>query len=320
MKGRALFLFQLVCFAVICHCSAKQPSPEFFKALKDGAYAQINLHVEDDLGAPVDGVKVQATLASEGKDYSLTGLTDQDGHFVVSGTTTGDYLVIFCEKAGYYTSRISWSFIAMGKEHEVKDGKWRPYGENVLLTIRKIRNPCSITHGNVTVDVPATNVWMGYDAKAQNFTRPYGCGDSADFEVQVEWDGKPPASSKLCRAEIRFPSPFGGGYRAPTYLYSKYPYPYAADAANTYGTSRIDVVNRDGDAHTTKRPFGDANCFVFRSRCKVGNDGKLASANYGNIVKFDVSPSWRGVATLTIEYMFNPVPNDTNLEPIQWRP
>lgn len=304
----------LLCGAFIWHCAVASPDGAFFKALKDGADTRLNLRVVDDRGVPVADARVQATLASKVSDYSLSGLTDSNGCFAVNGRTTGDYIVVVCKKDGHYDSRISQSFIKMGAEHSVRDGKWQPYGDEIELPIRKMRNPSPLVHCNETRDVPATNVWMGYDMKARDFTKPYGRGKVPDFEMRVIWDGKRPASSALCRAEIRFQSESSGGYYAKKHLYSKYPYPFSAESNASYEVTMVDVVNRDGDPHTTKKVFGSDVCLVLRSRCEVGDDGCVKSANYGNMMKFAISPSRRGVVTLTIEYVLNPVPNDTNLE------
>ena len=51
------------------------------------------------------------------------------------------------------------------------------------------------------------------------------------------------------------------------------------------------------------------------SYSKKDENGTIKSANYGSIRRFEIGPSRRGVALLRLSYVFNPTPNDTNLEP-----
>lgn len=52
-----------------------------------------------------------------------------------------------------------------------------------------------------------------------------------------------------------------------------------------------------------------------RTRTIVDENGEIKAANYGCIRRFEVGPSRRGVALLRMSYVFNPTPNDVNLEP-----
>ena len=46
----------------------------------------------------------------------------------------------------------------------------------------------------------------------------------------------------------------------------------------------------------------------------IDEEGKIKAANYGCIRRVEIGPSRRGVALLRLTYVFNPTPNDTNLE------
>jgi hypothetical protein len=46
----------------------------------------------------------------------------------------------------------------------------------------------------------------------------------------------------------------------------------------------------------------------------MGADGKVKSACYVYIKVFYVDASWDGMPTLLLSGVFNPTPNDTNLE------
>ena len=95
---------------------------------------------------------------------------------------------------------------------------------------------------------------------------------------------------------------------------STFPYIYAAPLDAAYAESTIRIVDRNGDPHTTKIPFAKGASLVTRTRTIVDEEGKIKAANYGCIRRFEVGPSRRGVALLRLSYVFNPTPNDTNLE------
>ena len=151
--------------------------------------------------------------------------------------------------------------------------------------------------------------------KKQDFTRPIGNGDKADFEIKAEWDGLPAWESKYCSAEIRFTDERTGGHYVENVFESAFPYIYAAPLDSTYAETSICIVDRNGDPHTTKIPFTKGASLVTRTRSVVDEDGNIKAANYGCIKRFEVGPSRRGVALLRLSYVFNPTPNDTNLEP-----
>ena len=140
--------------------------------------------------------------------------------------------------------------------------------------------------------------------------------EESDIEIMAEWDGKAPIGSTMCRGELRFTKPIAGGCYVKKVVESSYPYAYEAKIDAEYAVSNIKVVNRMGDPGFTKVPFREDSVFVTRTRCIVDEvTGKLKSANYGYIKDFMVSPSWKGKCTLRLFYVFNPTPNDTNLEP-----
>ena len=117
------------------------------------------------------------------------------------------------EKEGYYGSKKKISYISMGKEHEVKDGKWQPYGAKEVIQLRKIRDPVSLCKLGFGAgrEIPRTNLWIGVDMAQGDFVKSHGKGERADFEVMVEWDGRPPVDSGYCAAFIRFTDRLTGG-------------------------------------------------------------------------------------------------------------
>jgi hypothetical protein len=148
----------------------------------------------------------------------------------------------------------------------------------------------------------------------KDFVKPFGCGNNIDFEIKVEWDGLPAWESKSCSAKIRFEGDGCGGYYAKNVSESSFPYTYQAEPNCSYAERMVCIVDRNGDPYTTKIPFVKDSSFVTRTRCQM-DKGKIKVANYGCIIHLEIGPSRRGVALLRLSYVFNPIPNDTNLEP-----
>ena len=197
--------------------------------------------------------------------------------------------------------------------HEVKDGAWQPRPIAVPLTLKKIHNPGGLMNGAGVYLLPMTNQWCAFDFASKDWVEPNGMGRVADVEFLVEWDGKPPVGSRLCKLKMRFPGRGAGGYFAPTVTESELPYQYEANGNNPFKTEEITVVNRDGDPHFTKVNFREDAELIVRCRC-LFNDDELVAANYGSIRGLKVSPSWNSNPTIRFAYVFNPKANDTNLE------
>lgn len=303
-----LFLLALPCLAF-----AHKLAPEVEYAMENGADAKISLKVCDDEGLPVSNASVSVEFDMIPDPHTVYGKTDSNGMVVVRGKTNGNRISCIVAKDGYYGSRAEMSFVPMGAEHDVKDGKWQPYPTDKTVVIRKIRHPVPLVHTCAFYVIPATNVWLGFDMKVRDFVAPDGSGEVADFECRVEWDGLPPAKSKFCKMYLRMPGVLSGGYYYALAVESDYPFSYFAQCPPEL-VREIEVVNRNGNPHTTKVPFREQSEFVTRTRCKVDDHNQLIKANYGSIRGLSVSPSWDGNPTLRLNLVFNADPNDTNLE------
>ena len=312
---KRLFIMALLSVIAISAFALKK-DPAYRDARRFGALARMKIHVVDNqgLGVPEADVKVFMGMNFRPKGYSIAGRTDATGVFTVEGKTCGDEINIDVVKTGYYSSMKKMCFAEMGAEHEVRDGKWQPFEDNVIVTLRRIENPIGLVVHDKLIDVAQTNVWLGFDMEKKDFVKPAGNGHKTDFEVMVEWDGLPAWESKMCSAEIRFLEEKTGGYYVENVSESVFPYSYEAQSNSPYSERHIRIVDRNGDPHTTKILFAKNASFVTRTRGVVDEHGKIKSANYGSIRRIEIGPSRRGVALLRLSYIFNPTPNDTNLE------
>lgn len=289
----------------------------YHNARKFGAMAKIQVHVVDDCGRNVSNASISVFMGMNfhPKGYYIRGMTDTNGMFTVEGKTCGDELVITVTKSGHYISTRKMCFAEMGTEHDVRNGKWMPFGKKEDIILRRIMSPASLVVFDKLIDIAQTNVWLGIDMEKMDFTSPLGNGSRTDFEVRVEWDGLPAWESRYCNAEIRFANKGTGGYYVGNMLESSFPYVYEACHNSSFTEKNVHIVDRNGDPHTTKMLFPKGKSLVTRTRSVINEDGQIKSANYGCIRKFAIGPSKRGVALLRLSYVFNPTPNDTNLEP-----
>ena len=290
----------------------------FKDAQTKGADARVRLCVQDERGMPITNANIRATLANRESDYSIRGVTDTDGIYVVSGRTTGDYLQFLVTKTGYYDSWEGMSYIAMGKEHEVVDGKWQPFDAGHNIVLRRVQNPVALEIGRGAFALTKQlNCWLGFDVQKHDFVRPHGVGEVSDFEVRIEWNGKWYPDYTGMGIDLRFTMPYSGYYEVPINPVSKFKGPYAADVEKTFcQTARFDeqVVS---PTKRIRHPFNDNKSWVVRSRCKVDETGKLISANYSVVHKINFCGKPDGRGGLRITGAYNPTPNDTNLEPKQ---
>lgn len=294
-------------------------NPAYLDARRNGTETKIVLKVVDDMGDVVSNasIKVFMGMNFRPKGYWINGKTDEEGTFVLNGKTCGDEIEIFAAKEGFYNSRTKLCFAEMGAEHEVAGGKWLPYGATETLLLRRIHNPVALQRFGFGAgrDVPATNTWIGIDMACADFVKPYGKGERTDFEVMVEWDGCPPVDSNYCVASMRFVGQLTGGYYAPIVRDSDYPYVYEANGKTGYNIRYIMVVGRGTARQDKISQLGKDVVLVTRTRCVLDANGNLESACYGYIHIFDADAGWDGRPTMRLGCVFNPTPNDTNLEP-----
>lgn len=307
--------FTALSFLVSSMAMASHTNNEFNRAVLKGADAAITLSVVNDDGVAVSNANVRVFMGMnfKPKGYWIEGLTDEQGHFSIRGKTCGDEVNLFVSKEGYYDSHRKLCYSLMGEEHEVKDGKWMPYGGIEQMRLREKRHPANLRQFSfVHRPVPATNVWIGIDMDAGDFVKPHGTGTESDFEVKVEWDGLPPPDSRHCMAYLRFPGKMSGAYYVNCIRESDYKYAYEAVKETSYPERELKMVGRDSSGYV-KRP-DNVRFAVVRCRCAMDDDGNVKSACYGYIRVFYVDASWDGMPTLLLSGIFNPTPNDTNLE------
>lgn len=294
----------------------------FQEAYRTGAKAKVEFKVVDDGGNPVHGAKVNVffDMVDRSKGRRLIDSTDTNGVFVAEAKTKG-VLEIEVSGDGYYTTKDELSFIDIGREYEVADGKWHPWGMSKSIVLRKKKNPIAVRadfHDWRLTKV--LNAWVGFDLERCDYVEPIGRGKVCDLEVRFDWDGMFGTKHNGMAVSLRFTDKFSGGYYEDRFMKSAFTGVYAADPQKTY-LQHFHYYRRPvRDARGRKIGgegvrFNPTKVLVVRSRCVVDANGNLVSARYFQIENLEFSCSRDKEAALCFNLIYNPVPNDTNLEP-----
>jgi hypothetical protein len=306
----------MVLLTVVMSALAHKKDPEYLKARRYGGDLRMIVSAVDDCGNAVPDAVVKVLMGMNFREnaYYVTGFTDTNGLFIVEGKTTGNEVEIEIVKDGYYRGHDKLCLISMGNEFEVKNGRWQPWGMKVNVPMRSVINPIPLVKKKGGVVVPAADAWIGFDMKRGDWVG-YGCkGEVPDFEVKLQWDGKPVVSSEFAILELRFVGDGAGFYMTNTTSKSAFSGIYNAATNEMYKKEFVSSTTRKNGAVSTEEiPSG--KLMVVRSRCKLDDKGNVVAANYGFIRAMIIEGGYDGKASAFMNYRFNPTPNDTNLEP-----
>jgi hypothetical protein len=298
---------------------APKKDPEYSRAVSKGAKAKIELQVIDDEGVPVSNANVKVILGMVTTANILKGQTDTNGVFIIEGKTRGNEIIIQPKKDGYYNSEKK--IVFWGKQRQVKNGKWQPYGEKVTVVLRKKKNPKLLVTDFYNTRFTKTNTlnqWIGFDIKENDFVKPHGNGKVADFEIYFDWDGEwgySPSYNGVI-INIRFIEPHTGYYEVDKILTSDFKWQYNAMTNNVYIQSTSYGSRRLENGEFERKLYDKGTYWVVRSRPVVDEKGNLISANYSIFYNIQFSCNEDKTVGILLSRVFNPTPNDTNLEPV----
>ncbi len=284
-------------------------SSEFIKAMRKGADTAVEIEVLDEMGDSVSNAMIHICYNAGSKRLDASGTTNDKGQFLFVKRTNG-YGEIIAKKEGYYNSTGTFSFIDMGREHDVDDGRWQPYPMKHQLVLKTVRNP-SVNPVMKDLLIPVTNTWIGLDVAKHDWVPPYGGGQSMDLKINLEWDGKMQWQYTDMKLHIDFLGT--NAYLADVELGSSCPYAYKAQT-NRFDTSTLSYY-RFGQHPRHKKEFDQSKEIVVRCRCETNSVNGVVSYNYFGIVSLEFAVDNNRRPTLWMPCYFNPTPNDTNLEP-----
>lgn len=278
------------------------------------ALAQIRIKIVDQDGCAVPDAMIWGGFTCGGgmDDYVLVdGLTDMNGVYVAEGRCN-EFLHFDVRKEGYYRTSIKVEFWRTTADPRVKDGKWQPYGETRTVVLKKIGNPISIGEfGRCSISIPVYDKWVGFDFERREWVPPYGNGSFSDVMLKF---GRTLVNSQTdfkMTMDVSFTNnPYAGFYQMQEDQFSERKNVCHANEKENFCSSISYVQERHPGFPRKDNRMAKGAYLVFRTRTQVDKDGKLISAHYGII-----SGQWSFFGTmLSGGYLFNPTPNDTNLE------
>lgn len=292
---------------------------EFQQAIRYGAAAQISVRIVDDAQKPISGVMVESRFdaAFQSQGGAMTVMTDTNGMAIVTGKT-GKSVTIRATKPGYYGASDKICYVSLGQG--VEDGKWKPWNVMRTLILRPVKNPVA---QKMPIDdwriAKTPSAWIGFDIEKYDFVKPHGQGEVADMEIKYEFDGHDLNNIDGMDVYMRFPWDYAGAYYHSRSMTSDFKDAYFAVTNAVYlkDFHFFDHTVRDGHGHVVrhdKQIFDNSKAMIIRSRCVVDKEGRLKEARYSEITHFRFGCDENGCC-LMFQPIFNPTPNDPNLEP-----
>ena len=306
-------LISLSALQVVALVTLKK-DPVYRDARRNGAQTKIELHIQDDDGTPVPDAKIKAYLGMNfrPKGTWVNGITDTNGVFVLEGKTCGDEIEVFVTKTGFYGTRLVYCYAKMGEEHDVKDGKWQPYGAHEKIVLRRMLKPVELDSKGKLFDIPTTNSWIAFDVVKMDWVHPYGNGDVNDLELKFEWDGLFQNVSRFQNLQLKFLNCVDGAYTSKNATYSNFMYSYAANT-NAYYTNAFEFSMKRENGRYIANKLGDDSEMLCRLRSVTNKYGKVVSCSYARFRGLDFGGGV-GKGNFYIFRDINPTPTDPNLE------
>lgn len=309
-----IFLCATTSFASVWNRMTIEEKRETHRALAQGAEFDVRFRVVDDEGCPVENAKCSGWAYLErdrnrGKGHDVQ--TDSNGVARVAGKC-GEWVSVVLRKEGYYRTMFDVKY-PFDSVPAVVDGKWQPYGETRTVVLKRIRNPqkMGVANRGNRHGYPRFGTWIGYDLEKQDWVAPDGNGVYSDMRIRFitheETDRDFVRTMEVSFAD----NPYGGAYRMGMDENSEFLTQYAANT-NAVFAKEFKFEFRHKGRELVQEELKSNEYLVFRTRSKVNPDGTLKSAHYGAIMG-----NWKfferyGMSIRRV--VFNPTPNDTNLE------
>lgn len=312
-------LSNICCFLFLMllafHALADQKSV-LNKAYKEGALAKVACRVVDEDLMPISNAMVyvsfRSTIRSIG-DANFRLKTDCDGKFEAMHRTNWK-VVCTVRKEKFYDSRFEVSFYDTERTG-VADGEWVQDGLSRQIVLRRIcaKEALSIFQESKrmgTWKIPVKNEWIGFDFELFDWTEPYGKGRHKDVLLRFSSEKIDHLRGK-CQMDVCFTNnPYAGAYVGVGDHVSDLKVPHAADVSQTYVDRYSFMKNTLGFEREDNFPKRN-EFFVFRTRTRMDDKGKLESACYGVISGVWVS----GETVMRMEdAAFNTKENDVDIE------
>ncbi len=305
---------------------------------------------QNEGGTPLPKVQAGAGCSSFTRDDSLrdAGVSDADGVCIFKlKALTG--IGVWTAKEGYYQSiaparnerPIDESFRFdpfiyrddIPRQHQRNPPMKKEVNLEASITMREIKNPIPLYGKHIRTDIPARDVWLGYDFEVGDWVKPHGKGLNSDMLIRSapkRLDPEVPYGALLpgvATLEIDFGEDGGlirvnkeNGWLA----VSEMKMPHLAPEA---GYEQLPKLKIEQTTFADSSEMGKAKGYFFRTRVRRDGD-KIVSAHYGklwggiNYIPAQREEAWWGdkkqnlpaFGSIEFTYYFNPTANDRNLE------
>jgi hypothetical protein len=301
-------------FCTVCHA---QLSQETVDAMTWGAKTKLTLHVVDYEGQSVSNANVRIfwTYDYTNKQKRYEGKTDAHGLLVLEVKSRGTF-TFFVENDGYYRSQGEHSFDVRG-ETRVKDGRWEPWNPTVKIVLKEKREPVPLEYIRGDFVFPCDTI-VGFDFVKGDLVKPHGTGVHPDITVFYTVTNPANRFSIAMTNQIRVAASANEGFllRAKdtsSKLLSAYEAP-------EYGYEQSLVYGRKSDEERIleRTSLAESDYLFFKTRVETNDQGKVVSARYGKIYRFEYSNAnpreYPGYGRMRLGYYINPEANNRNLE------
>ncbi len=295
---------------------------------------EVRLQVLDDAKRPLPGVAIEAAFGNTGRrdDVTIRRLTDQDGRFLARGTAVYR-LSVTARLAGHYD--IECLDLDKTKDHDLTVVMRR-----IVRPIPLYSDTCRLAahHRDNPPPIPYVEGTFSYDFEVGEMLPPYGRGRIADVQVhsrawllgwtvseeklqeQEAWGRRAGLREGLVRYQLgrwkseqvlTFPGKDAGFVQVnpPDFQpCSGLKHPHEAPLEGYQPEMRGGADSDNPTDYNLGRPTSG---YFLRLRVKHDAQGRIVSAHYAKIfgvIAYSVSGG------VVFPYVFNPTPNDRNLE------
>lgn len=225
-------------------------------------------------------------------------MTDTDGVFTGSETSTSGYLAFNVTKVGYYKTTGEYQF------KEQKTFRWEPWNPELKVILRKIENPVPMYARQAKIEIPVIGKDVGFDLVEYDWVVPYGKGKNSDFVFYLSrkftaWN------EQDCQLHVKLYGKYNGiqmhtedRQNGSVFKLNRY-----APESNYVQNIQLLINAHNG---SWKSNVKNTDNYYFRIR-EQEKDGKLYKAIYGKISgHLDFTPINSKTAIITFNYYLNP--------------
>jgi hypothetical protein len=296
------------------------PSAPVLK-LKDLAYRPVEFTVLDEMGTPVEAVRLSASDPGPG---NLTGETDSTGRLTLRLAVQVS-LTIEAIHDGFYTTR---GRIWQSGMEKLATGKYRPreMPDTFEVILKRIRDPRDLVYRMYRGHAPLSDKPVGFDLLLGDWIEPHGAGKTTDLLFHFHsMDIRP--DSFTGTMTLSFPNEGDGiqSFNSPKPLSMQYGSTLAPPhkaPTNGYRPSLSYTLTHRPDQPWSGYKVPGRN-YIMRSRTLIDNAGNIRRACYGWILgEIEFDPRDPKGPQLAFTYHFNPdpSPNQRSLESKMYLP